>query len=571
VQREVEDAQPAVPHAGATVFGTDGVCATIDEPAVAEGKIRLIFEDGSRVLLDVAAASLRRAEDGSYSAGLPLGALLDRVTDEVSEVTLPLREESVQVGTRETETGRVRISTQVEQHERWVDVSGWADEVAVERVSVNRVVDRADPPKVREEGDTLVIPVLEETLVVEKRLVLHEELRLTRIRRNISRRQRVPLRRERVFVERLPAQLHAQPPAGQTHQLRGGSQASASQSDRSSMMATTTVIAVFDNYEDAQAAKADLADIVPDSDVKITANQSVGGPTEHVIRHGTEQGDGQSFGERIAHFFRSLFGPDDEHHAGHYSEAVRRGSCVVTVELQDSTQADAVTDILRSHDAIDIEDRAEQWRGRGWSGYDPNAAPLSEDELAQERQYGTRPAVEAGSDAAATIGTAGPTDIATATSDATAATGQETKLPVIEEELKVGKRQRTGGGVRVYTRTTERPVEEQVNLREERATVERRPVDRPASEADMAGFTEKSVEVVETAEEAVVSKTARVVEEVVVGKETRERAETVSDVVRRTDVEVEQLGSDAQADQGAARSRTRLDGDKARSNSGRNE
>src|SRR5690349_4002335 len=76
-----------------------------------------------------------------------------------------------------------------------------------------------------------------------------------------------------------------------------------------------------------------------------------------------------------------------------------------------------------------------------------------------------------------------------------AADAERQTLPVVEEQLKVGKRQVEGGGVRVFTHTSERPVEEQVTLREERASVERRPVDRPASDADLAAFKEGSIEV----------------------------------------------------------------------------
>jgi uncharacterized protein (TIGR02271 family) len=93
--------------------------------------------------------------------------------------------------------------------------------------------------------------------------------------------------------------------------------------------------------------------------------------------------------------------------------------------------------------------------------------------------------------------------------------------------------------VRVFTRVSQTPVQEQVQLREEHATIERRPVDRPATEADLAAFKEGSIEVRETAEEPVISKTARVVEEVVVGKEATERTETIDDIVRRTEVEVD--------------------------------
>jgi uncharacterized protein (TIGR02271 family) len=118
----------------------------------------------------------------------------------------------------------------------------------------------------------------------------------------------------------------------------------------------------------------------------------------------------------------------------------------------------------------------------------------------------------------------------------------EARVPVVEEEVRIGKREVERGGVRVRTEVSEKPVEEQVNLREEHVRVERRPVDRPATQADLnKAMTESNLEVTERAEEAVVQKNARVVEEVVLGKEQTERSETVRDTVRRTDVEVEKV------------------------------
>jgi len=114
-----------------------------------------------------------------------------------------------------------------------------------------------------------------------------------------------------------------------------------------------------------------------------------------------------------------------------------------------------------------------------------------------------------------------------------------TAIPVVEEEVQVGKRA-VERDVRVHTTVTEKPVEEQVHLREERVSVERRPVDRPASTADQTAFKEGVIEMTETVEEPVINKQARVVEEVVVHKEVRDRVETVRDTVRRTNVEVEQ-------------------------------
>jgi uncharacterized protein (TIGR02271 family) len=132
----------------------------------------------------------------------------------------------------------------------------------------------------------------------------------------------------------------------------------------------------------------------------------------------------------------------------------------------------------------------------------------------------------------------------------------EYTLPVIEEELSVGKRTVERGGVRVYSRVTETPVEETVQLREEHVTVERRPVNRAVTDADVSAFKEGTIEVTETAEEAVVAKQARVVEEVVVGKQVEERTETVRDTVRRTDVEVEQIADDQTRAAGRGRSKS---------------
>jgi uncharacterized protein (TIGR02271 family) len=122
-------------------------------------------------------------------------------------------------------------------------------------------------------------------------------------------------------------------------------------------------------------------------------------------------------------------------------------------------------------------------------------------------------------------------------------------IPVVEEELHVGKREVQRGGVRVHTRVEERPVEEQVRLREEHVSVERRPADRPVTAADLNTFQEGTIEMTERAEEAVVQKQARVVEEVVVGKEASQRTETVRDTVRRTDVDIQEIpGTGARSD-----------------------
>ncbi len=120
----------------------------------------------------------------------------------------------------------------------------------------------------------------------------------------------------------------------------------------------------------------------------------------------------------------------------------------------------------------------------------------------------------------------------------------ETVIPIVEEEIAVGKRQVQRGGVRVYSRIVETPVQESVTLREEHATIERHPVNRAVTEADMEALKVQSIEVTETAEVPVVGKSARVVEEVRVDKDVTERTEKVTDTVRHTEIEVEQLAGD---------------------------
>jgi stress response protein YsnF len=117
-------------------------------------------------------------------------------------------------------------------------------------------------------------------------------------------------------------------------------------------------------------------------------------------------------------------------------------------------------------------------------------------------------------------------------------------IPIIEENLQVGKREVETGGARLRSRIIEKPVEEHLRLRQEHVWIERNPVNRPASEADIQGFREGEIEMTEHAEVPVVNKEARVVEEIRMGMEVEERDETVRGTVRRTDVDVERLEGD---------------------------
>ena len=123
----------------------------------------------------------------------------------------------------------------------------------------------------------------------------------------------------------------------------------------------------------------------------------------------------------------------------------------------------------------------------------------------------------------------------------------EERLPVIEEELRVGTREVVRGGARVRTRVEEVPVTQEVELMEEFARVEKRPASRPVSaqELEQAGLLrERVIEIAQVREEAVVNKEAFVREEVVVSKTTERRVEQIQETVRRTEVETEELGVD---------------------------
>jgi len=120
---------------------------------------------------------------------------------------------------------------------------------------------------------------------------------------------------------------------------------------------------------------------------------------------------------------------------------------------------------------------------------------------------------------------------------------ENTTIPVIEENVQIGKQQVRTGGAYIKARIVEKPIEETVNLKEERLNIDRNPVDRPANSNDFDTFTEGVIELEEHKEVPVVNKEARVVEEINVNKEVRERTETVRDTVRKTEIDIENLGN----------------------------
>jgi uncharacterized protein (TIGR02271 family) len=277
-----------------------------------------------------------------------------------------------------------------------------------------------------------------------------------------------------------------------------------------------TITAFFENRQDANEAMERLARAgIPRNSINIVEGAHRAGGAS-VAR----DDEGLGFWEAL----KDLFLPDEDRAT--YAEGLRRGGYIVTVQAASAHYEKAI-DILDDEGTVDIDQRAQSWRQEGWTG--SSWAGTGPAQASSTRESGVRAS-------AATPPTSGMMGSTAARSGQ--ATGREEVIPVTEEHLKVGKRDVSHGRVRVRSYVVETPVQEQVNLRDERVHVERRPVDRPASGDDTA-FRERTIEAEERAEEAVISKDARVKEELVVKKEADQRTETISDKVRRTEVEVE--------------------------------
>ena len=120
---------------------------------------------------------------------------------EDQSLTVPVIEEKLEIGKEVVESGKVRVSKRVYEEVETVNLPESREELDVERIAINKYVD-SPPPAIRHEGDTTIIPVLKEVTVVEKRLLLVEEVRVTRRKVQSESSQKVSLRKEEVIVER---------------------------------------------------------------------------------------------------------------------------------------------------------------------------------------------------------------------------------------------------------------------------------------------------------------------------------------------------------------------------------
>ena len=164
-------------------------------------QILVQLDTGEQLL--VSAEALVQQQDGSYYLPLTLAELepyrLGARSEAAKTTVIPVIEEELDVQKRVVETGKLRVTKGVHEREILVDEPLFRDEVEVERVLIDRVVD--GPVPVRYEDDTMIVPIMEEILVVEKRLVLKEELHIHKRRVETHRPQQVTLRREEVHVE----------------------------------------------------------------------------------------------------------------------------------------------------------------------------------------------------------------------------------------------------------------------------------------------------------------------------------------------------------------------------------
>ena len=438
--------------------------------------------------------------------------------------TLGLKAETLVITKRAVTGVTVRVSTVTREVEQAVDEQLDHELVDVERVPIGRFVETI--PAVREEDGVTIVPVVEEVVVVERRLVLKEEVRITRRRVQSRHVETASLRMQEAVVTRISP--------GESPASRSQSEARPTSPKRGNEpMEHETIVAIYDTPAHAQAAVRDLeAAGVPSSDISQHAKEGSMTGTSRSITPVHEQG-----------FWASLFGGEPDHDTSVYGHSINDGATVVTVKVA-ADRYDEAAAILEKHDPIDVDERSERYgltgtssastsaTGAGFGGKVEPALDATEAGAIGASGLTARPAM--GVDQRTTSAGIG----AKAEGMVEGAAGDT--LQLAEEFLNVGKRAVRGGTTRIRRYSVEKPVEENVSLHNERVVLDRRPVTEGRVLAN-ADFTDKTISMTEMNEEAVVSKTARVVEEIGLRKEASDRVETVRDTVRKDDVEVEQV------------------------------
>ena len=464
-------------------------------------------------------------------------------------VWLELHAEQISIAKRQRVGEVVRVSSQTRTREVLIDEPLAHEGVVVERIPVGRYVDAVPP--IRQEGDITIVPIVEEEVVVTKRLVLREEVHLHRTRTITRHTETVSLREQFANVRRFPAEPGDASPGALVN-----AGVSRPEQIRRNVMDEETVVAVYDTPAAADAAVADLRTAkVPESAISRHSGPATG--TGAGVTATTQPAQEKGF-------WSNLFGGESGHErdAAVYDRSMQSGSSVVVVKSTPEHDVEAVIAILERHSPIDIDERAAGYgltTGETTAGATAMGATtmgattmgtarpgMAATGMAAGDALGARTGNVPGAMRVDTVGTGGP---ATATR-----TDDGGMMQLSEEQLSVGKRLVNRGGTRIRRYVVETPVEENVSLHSERVTLDRHPVTdgRPVTDGS---FSEKTIEMTETAEEAVVSKTARVVEEVGLRREASDRVETVRDNVRKEEVKIEQVPG-ATAPAGAERTAT---------------
>ena len=185
--------------------GVWGTVVPVSPPLLSNAEQVVVqTEDGQQIL--VPTDILIQQPDGSYYLPLRLAELKHSGSEhdghQDEPMVVPVLVEELEVQKRLVETGKVRITKIVHEREALVDELLFQDKVAITRVPIQRVVD--GPVPVREENGTTIISIVEEVLVVEKRLMLREEIHIRKQRLETHQPQRITLRSEEVQVERVP-------------------------------------------------------------------------------------------------------------------------------------------------------------------------------------------------------------------------------------------------------------------------------------------------------------------------------------------------------------------------------
>jgi uncharacterized protein (TIGR02271 family) len=195
------------------VIDEKGVHGTLDltvvPPQGSESKLVLVrFDDGSQVFAD--ASTFVESKEGVYLFPGSFAELFEQnqtskygsTTFGNSEQTvIPLLAEQLNIARQKILTGGVRVHKTVSEHTETVDEPTLREELEIQRVAVNRFVTEA--PAVRYEGDVMIVPLLEEVLVVEKKLVVREEIRITTRRDTLRNPQQYVVRREEATLEQI--------------------------------------------------------------------------------------------------------------------------------------------------------------------------------------------------------------------------------------------------------------------------------------------------------------------------------------------------------------------------------